>query len=524
MSRYEDAPRIKRLIVVPPASTSPSNMLMVQRATHSSSSSMTKLRASGRLLGMSAHRLSASAKSLDPRLASVPTLPASVSVVDTSKVDDSMLVDPHGKSLEELRDALPEGSQVFEEHWYRLERSGSPWLLRTGSTRERPASGAGSKTLSVKVTIAGTNTALADVAVTLLVGRQQLEATTTKSGIAKFHLAARTRVARRIYIDPQHSAWPMYFDEVDVTAASIKLEAIELDEQYEDTRNLVYGKPSGDGAGVKVAVVDSGIGSHHALTVFDGLNTTGTEPEKRIGDWDGHGTHVAGVIASRAHGWRRGQAAQVELHAYRVFEQNAIYANNLSIRDAIVHAAQTGCCLINLSLGGGPWDRLIEVAVQTAWNLGAVCVAAAGNDGVPEVDVPGRYPYVLAISAFGLDGAWPPNTTCELEPVDAPARGKRINGKEVFLTGFSNYGPQISFTAPGSAIVSTMPGDKYGVMSGTSMAAPVATGVLAARIAQQKLHAMEPNAKRAEAIVALAREGALTLKLPIHMQGFGLAR
>jgi len=452
------------------------------------------------------------------------SLPKSVRVVDSSAPDGTVLIDPRGRSRTDVIKALPPGAELFEEQWYRLERSGAPWLLRTARARTEPPAGTGSQLLTVKVKIAGATAGLANVTVTVLLGRQLSMAKTSKAGIAKLRLPARAKNISRIYVDPLHSAWPIYRDFVPIANGKLEFSVPALDPQYQDTRNLVYGKAKARGVGVRVAVVDSGVGPHDALKVEGGRNTTDVEPNTKRTDWDGHGSHVAGVIASTAKGWRRGEASQVKLYAYRVFTEGAEFASNLAIRNAIVEAAQAGCCLINLSIGGGPWDRLIERAAETAWNLGAVCVAAAGNDGAAEVDVPARYPLTLGISAIGLEGSWPTDTTCELEVVDAPGTGKRIDGRRVFLTGFSNYGAEVDFASPGSAIVSTIFANRLGVMSGTSMATPVATGVLAARVASAGLHTMPATAERAAAIVKLAKGAAEKIGLPRDMQGIGLVR
>ena len=450
-------------------------------------------------------------------------LPSSARIIDRAPSDGAMLVAVRGQTAGSLEQQLPAGTRVFDEYWYRLERPGAPWLWRTGRKRATVPAGTGGRNWIVRVSAKGAGP-LADATVTLLLGGRQLTAVTSASGIARFRLPLQSRRIARLYVDPLHSGWPVYRDDVAIEAKGLEVDVPALDRSYEDTRNLVYGLPGAGGGGVFVAVVDSGVGPHRDLAVVGGRNTTELEPHGAIDDWMGHGTHVAGVIAARAGGRRRGEASQVSLLAFRVFQKNGLAASNFWIRNAINEAADAGCCLANLSLGGGNPDPGVMSAVQMAWDKGCVCLAAAGNDGAAMVDVPARYRNVLAISAIGLEGAWPRGTTHDLETVASPARGREIAGRRVFVTGFSNHGPEISLTAPGSAVVSMLPGDRYGVMSGTSMATPIATGVLARRIAAAGVHRMAPDGRRAAAIVALAREHAEKLSLPATMQGYGLAR
>jgi subtilisin len=272
-----------------------------------------------------------------------------------------------------------------------------------------------------------------------------------------------------------------------------------------------------------VAVVDTGVGPHSALKVKRGLNTTAAESGRRFRDEDGHGSHVAGVIASAAAGWRRGEASGVELHAYRIFESGDPYASSFAIAAAIKDAANRGCDLVNLSIGDSMADDGIRDAVEFAWARGCVCVAATGNDGKGQVDYPARYTQAIAVSAIGLIGSWPAGTY--LDWTLSAARGKPLGGQESFLASFSNRGAKVALTAPGVGMVSTIFGSRWGVMSGTSMATPIATGVLARRLAASPaVKDLPRDAARSAEIVKMALQAAEDIHLPAGMQGKGLAR
>jgi subtilisin len=328
---------------------------------------------------------------------------------------------------------------------------------------------------------------------------------------------------RRRYVDPLHSGWPVRLSKVDIAAPGMEVAVPPIDVSYVDARGLVYGKPSSaSGKGVKVGVVDTGAGPHEALKLDGGRNTTTNESPMRYRDEDGHGSHVVGVIAAVAAGWRRGEASAVGMYAYRIFEAGDAYASTFAIQAAIKQAAIDGCDLINLSIGDSMADESVRDAVEFAWSMGSVCVAATGNEGKGQVDYPARYTQALAVSAIGLENSWPAGAY--LEWTLSSARGKQIAGHQSFFAGFSNRGAKVALAAPGVAIVSTIFNDRWGVMSGTSMATPIATGVLARRLAGSPVLSMPRDESRAAAIVQLALHHAEDLGLAPGMQGSGLAR
>ena len=254
---------------------------------------------------------------------------------------------------------------------------------------------------------------------------------------------------------------------------TIVLDPIKLD--YQDSlRYFFQGGAEGEGYGVKVAVVDSGVAlSHPDLTVTGGACTISGEPADAYGPIGGpHGTHVAGIIA--AHGTPprgiRGVAPATSIYSYRVFPARG-GASNFSIIKAIDRAVQDGCDLINMSLGGGPADPALEAAIEDAHFAGAVCIVAAGNGGHKPVSQPAADSLCMAVSASGRKGTFPASAV-ETGDIDKPF-GTDPND---FLASFSNIGPEIDVTGPGVGVISTVPGG-YGVMSGTSMACPAVTGV-----------------------------------------------
>ncbi len=455
-----------------------------------------------------------------------------LAVVDSSPVDGALLVRAPGHTAASLQEQLP-GSVVAPEKFYVLERAlGKPWLLRLPRPQVTARTGAAAPTRTAvssrhafRVHVRDDHGRdLPDVTLTALIGRQAITGTTNKTGRARLAIHERFRTITRLYADPLHSAWSVFVDNVPISGATYTLTAPSLALSAKDARNAIYGRASaGSGRGVKVAVVDGGVGPHADLPIAFGTNTTTEEDTSLFEDGpEGHGTHVAGVIAARTAGPRRGEAPAVTLHAFRVFSASSPYASNFAIQKAILEAATMGCHLVNLSLGGGGDDIALRSAIDAAWELGCVCLAAAGNDGEGQVDFPASHEKVLAVSAIGLTGTWPEGTYYGEEV--SRVTGTPLAGATPFRARFSNHGQGIALASPGLAIVSTIPRDRWGVMSGTSMATPVATGVLARLIEREGLHRMAPHRQRSEAIVKLARTRAVDLGLPLHTQGHGLLR
>lgn len=255
--------------------------------------------------------------------------------------------------------------------------------------------------------------------------------------------------------------------------------------------------PSGGKRDVVVAVIDTGVDYKHPdLSGNMWINTAeivsnGIDDDKngyvddiygasiqggtKFGDPNddnGHGTHVAGIIAASANNniGGVGVAYNVKIMAIKAGQSSGIFSAS-DIATAIYYAADKGADVINMSYGGYGKSILEEDALQIAYGT-SVLVAAAGNDGVPNEPVgntpgkpmyPAAYPWVLGVMA-------------ESETPSA-------NGDN--LADFSNWdinpsnSVEYEVMAPGVSILSTLPGDRYAKWSGTSMSAPVVSGIAA---------------------------------------------
>jgi subtilisin len=206
------------------------------------------------------------------------------------------------------------------------------------------------------------------------------------------------------------------------------------------------------GAGVRVAVLDTGIDYNHPE--FEGNYQGGydfvfDDSDPFDDNSRSHGTHVAGIIAAEGNGTGViGVAPEADLFAVKVLDGGGFGLAEWIIA-GIEWAVDNNMDIINMSLEG-PDSLSLQLACDAAYEAGVLLVAAGGNLGV-NVSFPAAYASVVAVTATDM--------------ADAKA--------------FSLSGPQVELAAPGVDILSTVRGGGYDVLSGTSQAAPHAAGTAA---------------------------------------------
>ena len=224
------------------------------------------------------------------------------------------------------------------------------------------------------------------------------------------------------------------------------------------------------GQGVIVAVVDSGSGPHPDLAenLLPGRSFFGAVESQDGADIDasGHGSHVAGIIASVANNGIGGSgvAPNAKILPIKVLDQ-AGQGDARDVAAGVRYAADNGAKVINLSLGGATESSSLTQAITYANDKGALVVAAAGNGGA--ADKP-KWPASLDL-------------TLAVTAVDQANNA----------TSFDQRGDYIDIAAPGFSVVSTAKGD-YASLSGTSMAAGFVAGAAAL------LFAAEPRVTNAQ--------------------------
>lgn len=324
------------------------------------------------------------------------------------------------------------------------------------------------------------------------------EAQTDADGKASLLLPAGLPI-ERLYVRATSNYWGGCYDAPALSDHRLRIAPVDL--AADDVLRHYY--PAAEApirfdrtTGVIVGVIDTGVGPHDALAV-DGVCTVTGLPMHDYADVSAHGTHVAGLIG--ASGAVTALAPGVTLKAYRVFPDEANGATNYAIVKALMRAALDRCDVVNLSLGGGPADPVVAEAMSDARNNGMLVVAAAGNDGHPIVSYPAAHPGVIAVAAFGRRGLFPPQSAAAADVRDEPVG----SDADEFIARFSNTGSRIDVIAPGVGVVSTLPKQTYGPLSGTSMAAPVVSGVAACLLSRDRaLFAAPRDRARSDALAA----------------------
>ena len=329
---------------------------------------------------------------------------------------------------------------------------------------------------------------------------------------------------RAIYVKPKVDYWSFWFDRPQLVPNSLNRIGVKpLGAYLRDFpgRQLMgWGQramrldrlPSSyDGAGVKVAVIDSGAAPTHRNLrgVRRGASMVGNDRTAWTVDTIGHGSHCAGIIAGAPAGTGsgiRGFAPAAEVHVCRIFPGGRFS----DLVQALDYCMEQGIDVANMSLGGGEPSQIIEERIVRAKQMGMACIIAAGNSSGP-VQFPASTPHCLAVAAMGKWGEFPQESFHSQQALDG------FQSRDgYFPAKFSCFGPEIDVCAPGVAIVSSLPADGFGAWDGTSMATPHVTGLAALVLAHHpdfKGGAFQNrDARRVERLFQILKETATPLQ------------
>lgn len=205
------------------------------------------------------------------------------------------------------------------------------------------------------------------------------------------------------------------------------------------------------GSNLIIAVIDDGVDYAHpdlAANTVPGRDWIDGDSNPTPGAGDEHGTHVAGIAAAVTNngvgvagaGWN---SKIMGIRFNLTVAQSA---------DSMIWATDNGAKIINMSYGGyGPPPAAEAAAVDYAWANDVLLISAAGNANSNTLDsYPDGFAKVISVGAT--------------ENNDTKA-------------GFSDWGPRVDVATPGVNILSTLPNNRYGPNSGTSMASPYACGI-----------------------------------------------
>jgi hypothetical protein len=205
---------------------------------------------------------------------------------------------------------------------------------------------------------------------------------------------------------------------------------------------------SGSGAGIKVGVIDTGVQLDHpdlGINILSGYDFVNNDTSAN--DDNGHGTHVAGIVASTLNeSGNVGASYSANLLPVKVLNESG-YGYLSDVAKGIYYATDNGARVINMSLGTTYDSDTLKRAIEYSTNKGVLIVAAAGNESGSPCSYPAAYSSVICVVATDQ------------------------NNK---LASFSNIGGELA--APGVSNYSAYINSSYATLSGTSMASPHVAG------------------------------------------------
>jgi len=230
--------------------------------------------------------------------------------------------------------------------------------------------------------------------------------------------------------------------------------------------------PTYRGHGVKIAIVGSGVDVSHpdlADRIAGGINVVGQDDKSWGEDLIGRSTRYAAIIAGLDNGRGVvGVVPDVELHVCKVLPGGRFSDLIEALDYCITHQVD----VIDLGVGSDQVSALVAYKIEQARQAGIACIAGAGDSGGP-VQFPAALSNVLAVSAIGRLGTYPPDSFPATQIAGVPSP------EGYFAARFSCSGPEVDVCAPGVAIISAASPEGYAPADGTAVAASYVSALAA---------------------------------------------
>ena len=303
---------------------------------------------------------------------------------------------------------------------------------------------------------------------------------------------------RAIYIKPQANHWERFIANPELNESGVTTISLRpLSETFPHfpqerlvrwNQRLMHTDQTGNmtGAGIRVGIIDSGCDNTHPSLrhITRGKDFSRTQGESRNGDgnWTddalGYGTHSAGLVAAAPAAGQglAGIAPEAEVHVLKVFPGGRLSDLLVALDECIVRELDVVC----LNVGCEEPSELLDQKLREMRHKGIACVAAA-TSSIGWQPFPAAQSSVLAVGAIGKLREYPPDT-CHGQA----AIGEPIGNDGLFPAAFTGAGPHVALSAPGVAVLSTVPGG-YAALDGTGIAAAQVAGLAALILAHHPL-------------------------------------
>ncbi len=209
------------------------------------------------------------------------------------------------------------------------------------------------------------------------------------------------------------------------------------------------------GEGVKVGIIDTGIDVNHQ-DLKNRIKAYKCFVDGETDDLNGHGTHVAGVVAAEKNGIGVvGVAPKCDLYIAKAFDEKGVSSDE-SVSKSLEWMLENDVNIINMSYSSNKTDEKEKALLEECSKNNIILCAAAGNSGngenIDTISYPAKYNNVIAVTAVDYKGN---------------------------ITDFSSAGEKAQVAAAGKNILSCYKNNSYAILSGTSMATPLITGAIA---------------------------------------------